>query len=70
MLKVATISVILFTVVAMAAHAYHQPAFNELARAESEIEEYRQGAVIGWWNMDSKTKELYFVSKQRREPKP
>jgi len=63
MLKTVTLFSILFIAAAIAAHAYHQPAFNELARAESEIEEYRQGAVIGWWNMDSKTKELYFVGR-------
>jgi len=63
MLKTVALFVTLFIAVAMAAHAYRQPAFNELARAEAEIEEYRQGAVIGWWTMDSKTKELYFVGK-------
>ena len=70
MLKVVTISIILFIAAAIAAHAYRQPAFNEMARAESDIEKYKQAAVIGWWTMDSKTKELYFVSKQRREQKP
>jgi len=63
MLKVVTLFVILFAVVAMAAHAYRQPAFNEVARAEAEIEAYKQGAVIGWWMMDSETKELYFVGR-------
>jgi hypothetical protein len=63
MLKTVTLFSILFIAAAIAAHAYHPRAFNELARAESEIEEYRQGAVIGWWNMDSKTKELYFVGR-------
>ena len=63
MLKVVTISVIFFTAVAMAAHSHRQPAFNERARVEAEIEAYRQGAVIGWWKIDSKTKELYFVGK-------
>ena len=63
MLKVVTISIILFAAVAMAAHSHRQPASNELALVEAEIEEYRQGAVIGWWMMDSETKELYFVGR-------
>ena len=61
--KTVTLFSILFITVAMAAHAYRQPAFNELGKKEAEIEAYKQAAVIGWWVMDGKTKELYFVGR-------
>jgi hypothetical protein len=63
MLKTVTLFSILFIAAAIAAHAYRQPTFNELGKKEAEIEAYKQAAVIGWWVMDSKTKELYFVGR-------
>lgn len=63
MLKIVTILILCFTAGAMLAHALHQPMFNELDRIDAEAEAYKQGAVVGWWNMDRRTKQLYFVSK-------
>ena len=62
MLKIITLLILCLTVAAMAAHAYRQPSFNELARIEDEDEEYRQSTVVGWWKTDN-TGQLYFISK-------
>ena len=62
MLKIITILILCFTVAAMAAHAYRQPSFNELARIEAEAEEYRQRSVIGYVRMDD-MRQLYYEEK-------
>ena len=62
MLKIITLLILCLTVAAMAAHAYRQPSFNELAKIDAEAEAYRRSAVIGWWKTDG-TGQLYFVNK-------
>lgn len=65
-MKIFAILILCFTSGAMIAHAWYQPAWNELDRIEAEIEAYRQSAVIGWVGMDENTKQLYYM---RREPR-
>ena len=59
---IATILILCFTAGAMLAHASRQPLFNELDRIEAEIEAYRQGAVVGYVQMDDMG-QLYFEEK-------
>ena len=63
MLKATTALILCITAAAMAAHTYRQPVFNEQVKVAAEEEAYRRSAVIGWWVMDGKTKELYFVGR-------
>ena len=50
---------------AAVAHARYQPAWNAIFEIESQEEEYRSSAVIGYVRMDWHTKELYFDGKGR-----
>jgi len=58
-----TILILSFIAGQMIAHAWHQPIFNELDRIESEIEAYRDSAVVGYVLMDAHTKQFCFVER-------